>query len=151
LSLRLRKIYGSAKLSSVQVEAKHARVKQTNISPKTVGKKSRSLLDKLAKRAPNKSDDRITLVLRVRLTINNCDGVEYERRQLSRAGLERVIPVIGNGKVRICAATYRTKSAQSHAPSAPSRPDRCLNFTTYNIFPSPFGCVGFTDAIHAVR
>jgi hypothetical protein len=147
LSLRIRKIVGSAKLSSVQVEAKHASIKQTNRSPKTVGKKSRSLLDKLTTRALNKSDYRITVVLRVRLTTNKCDGVGYERRQLRRAGLELVIAFTGNGKVRICAATYRTKSAQSHVPSAPSRPNRYLNFTPYNISPSPFGCVGFSDAI----
>jgi hypothetical protein len=116
LSPRLRKIAGSAKLSSVQVEAKHASIKQTNRNPQTLGKKSRSLLYTLAKRAPNKSDYRITVVLRVRLTTNSCDGVGYERRQLRKAGLERVIAFTGNGKVKICAATYRTKSAQSHAP-----------------------------------
>jgi hypothetical protein len=40
-----------------------------------MGKKSRSLLDKLAKCAPNKPDYRISVVMTTRFTTNTYDGV----------------------------------------------------------------------------
>jgi hypothetical protein len=128
----------------VRVETSQESNKQTR-SPEIAGMKSRSismalLYDKLAKCAHDKPVF-FFFVRRARLTTNICHGVGGDIRQLRRA-VSRVIAFIGNGKIRKGDATYRTASAQSHAPTTPPRLNCYLNFTTYSNYPSQFGCVG---------